>query len=585
MANHELLKWNSPALPGKYHLVKMEGPEGFSQLFEYDLKLILDHPAQISDPAAAEIRSALSGKSVSFTLDQRTIVGMGAQPVVNAVDGSVRLKVVPHLAKLQYASGYRVYHNKTVPEIVQAVCDALEIPVAEKREIIEPEKLTRFSYKLQYQETHFQFLSRLLEDQGLTYLFPPHFIRWYEFEPFRKEPREELVLTDHPHKLFPGILQVDWRPEHAQHESGVHSWEWVENLVPGQVALNAWNWRTPQELLWNAQQVKASPFGKQVEIYDMEHFANSTQGLQALKIRAEQEAVERSCIRGRSAYRELHPGCRFQFRTEGPVPGTETFVITRIYHRATDEPEWREPRYQNEFEAISEDVVYRPSRATPRQLIPGYVPALVTNEKGEEKPEGQRMIVADRFGRVLVRFPWQRGDDRAIPIPARVSQFWAGKGYGAWFLPRVGQEVLVAFEEGDPDRPTIIGSVYHDPQDLPFDLSRHPWSSGIVTALPSGNGLSRGSVLRFDDSPGNARLSIQVPGSFFTQVDDIHHVKAKTEVSEGDTVIGKAKKISLEAEGSYVDVEPSSVHVNSPKTKLNCSGGKPAAAPPFPAPE
>src|SRR5262249_26367450 len=196
------------------------------------------------------------------------------------------------------------------------------------------------------------------------------------------------------------------------------------------------------------------------------------------EIRMQEEALPSLTIQGAGNCRQLAAGHKFTLKDHFNADGA--YVLTGVVHTAR-ETAYRSGsgngfRYHNSFTCIPAELPFRPARMTPRPLIPGTQTAFVVGPPGDE-------IFTDKHGRVKVQFHWDRkGQNNAeSSCWIRVAPPWAGKGWGAVHIPRVGQEVVVAFEEGDPDKPIIVGSVYNAVQVPPYKLPDHRTRSGLKT--------------------------------------------------------------------------------------------------------
>jgi type VI secretion system secreted protein VgrG len=246
-------------------------------------------------------------------------------------------------------------------------------------------------------------------------------------------------------------------------------------------------------------------------------------------IRMEQEAVTAIEIRGASTCRQLMPGFKFMVETlrgdalASGLKADGTYVVTSVTHSAVAPAGQRSGttdafRYGNKFTAIPAGLPFRPQRVTPKPRVPGSQTAVVCGPKGQE-------IFTDKYGRVKVQFHWDREGkyDGDSSCWIRVATYWAGRRWGATHVPRIGQEVVVDFLEGDPDRPIIVGSVYNADQMPPYlgngPDHRHandPKVSGIKSnTTPGGKGYNE---LRFDDTKGNEQVFIHAEGNYDLRV-------------------------------------------------------------------
>jgi type VI secretion system secreted protein VgrG len=226
-----------------------------------------------------------------------------------------------------------------------------------------------------------------------------------------------------------------------------------------------------------------------------------------VRLRMEQEEVNGIAINGASDCGQFTAGCKFNL--ERHFDADAGYLLTRVEHDATlgsyraDDPSASRFRYENRFTCIPEALRYRPQRVTEVPVIPGMQTATVVGPPGEE-------IWVDKYGRVKVQFHWDREGKMNADSSCwlRVAQVWAGKGWGAFFWPRIGHEVVVIFEEGDPDQPLIVGSVYNADNMPPFTLPLRKKTGGIKSASVNGTSKENFNGIVFFDEKGHEHTSI-----------------------------------------------------------------------------
>lgn len=242
------------------------------------------------------------------------------------------------------------------------------------------------------------------------------------------------------------------------------------------------------------------------EIYDYPgEYSKKNQGDTIAKIRMEEEEAQYLVATGTSSCRAFTSGYRFELKEYVRKDMNQPYVLTSVHHVATVGGTYTttavgrdESTYTNFFTCIPHKVPFRPPQVTPKPIIQGVQTAVVVGKAGEE-------IWTDNYGRVKVQFHWDREGkyDENSSCWTRVSQNWAGKQWGAMFLPRIGQEVIVEFLEGDPDRPIITGRVYNAEQMPPYPLPGEQTKSTIKSNSSKGGGGS--NELRFEDKKGAKR--------------------------------------------------------------------------------
>lgn len=377
----------------------------------------------------------------------------------------------------------RIFQNLSVPQLLQKLFEEhgfTDFRLALRRGY-EPR-----DYCVQYQESTFDFISRLMEDEGIFYFFE------------HSRERHTLVLADDPSAHVrgpgPGVAKVRSHLEPAREEDAVTSCELEQRMAPGRYALGDYCFETPSTLL-RAEVRGQEVTGPEARLEQYEYpgrFIRRDVGEQRGRMRLEAHEAASRTLRGQSRVRWFIPGYRFTLAEHDRKDINGEYVLGWVSHAATLE------RYTNSFEAFPAATPFRPPRVTPRPTATGVQSARVVGKPGSE-------IWTDRYGRVKVQFHWdregQRNDRSSCWI--RVAQGQAGKGWGNFFLPHVGQEVLVTFVDGDPDRPIITGSVYNAEQMVPYPLPAEQTKSTLRGA-PSGEGQP--NELRFEDKKGAEEL-------------------------------------------------------------------------------
>ena len=258
---------------------------------------------------------------------------------------------------------------------------------------------------------------------------------------------------------------------------------------------------------------------RKLEMFDYPgRYAASGPGQNAAKLRIEYEESAYQAINGEGACVGFDAGSVFKVtNAEGDDAGGE-FVLTSVTHQADD---WSlvtqdaEPAtYTNRFICTSRKVPYRPPMKTPVPRIHGTQTAVVTGPGGEE-------IFTDKYGRIKVQFFWDRQGkkDEHSSCFVRVAQSWAGRNFGTWYLPRIGQEVVVTFLEGDPDRPLVVGSVYNAEQMVPFALPGNKTQSGLRTRSSLGGGAANCNEFRFEDKKGSEQVLLHAEKDLTKEVE------------------------------------------------------------------
>lgn len=521
------MKVTTPLGPDTLLLIGFHGQEGLSQLFHYQLDLIAENGKDVAF-------DKLLGQPITVSLNlpggkPRSFAGICSRFSQGARDTTFtayRLEMVPAFWLLTRRAQSRIFQQKSVPDILKKVLEGLDV-TWEIQGTFEPR-----DYCVQYRETDFNFASRLMEEEGLYYFFT-------------HEGGHKMVVANTPqsHPDMPQASKLIFDAETGGNrpEDRVYTWEKSQELRAGKYTLWDHTFEKPHKHLEADKTILASVAAGKVthkqalgtnaklELYDFPgEYAQRFDGVdkgggdqpaevekiskdnkRTVGIRMEQEAVPGLAVHGSSTCRQMVAGHKFtlekHFNGDGP------YVLTTVQHAAKLSADYRtdaggEYRYENAFTCIPFAQPYRPQRTTLKPFVQGTQTAVVVGPSGEE-------IFTDKYGRVKVQFHWDRDgkNDASSSCWVRVGQPWAGKRWGAFFWPRVGQEVIVDFLEGDPDQPIIVGSVYNADQMPPYlgkgPDSKHP-NDNKLTGVKSNTtkGGAGFNEWRFDDTKDKQQI-------------------------------------------------------------------------------
>jgi len=384
----------------------------------------------------------------------------------------------------------RIFQKLSVPDIFKKVCSDLGFT---DYKLKLAESYSPREYCVQYRETAFAFLSRLLEAEGIYYYFA------------HEENKQILILSDGvgSHQPFPGYESIPFVPV-QKIEERVETWSVALELQPGKYALNDFDFQKPNADLNSKLNVNRNHPHSNFEIYDYPGgYDSKAAGDSYVKARVEEQQSKYQVVRAGGDLRGLATGCFFQL-TDHPSSdqNQEYLVVSTVHHLINPEIEPGCSQHC-EFEAIPSSQTWRPPRITPAPKITGPQTAIVTGKSGNE-------IWTDNFGRIKVQFHWDRlgMQDENSSCWIRVAQSSAGKKWGSQFLPRMGQEVVVEFLEGNPDHPLVTGSVYNGNQPVPFALPDNATQSGVRTRSSKGGDEQTFNEMRFEDKKGSEEIYI-----------------------------------------------------------------------------
>ena len=492
---NRLLAIDTPLGKDKVLLTGLDGHDEISRGFRFTLEMA-------TEATDAEIHSLL-GKPVTIWLSNQSsaprrpvngVIRKLSGPLINVRAFRIwRAEVVPRLLFLTCTADCRIFQDMSIPDILKSVFKINELTDYEMRSL--RGKYPKLDYCVQYRETAFNFVSRLMEDVGMFY--------WHE----HSDGKHLLVISDSNDGAKPTLedrLVLSVRPDIGQIQMLQH--EYVYR--PGKWTLNDYDFRKPRkQLLANTPTTLDVDRMVQHEIYDWPGlYQDRDVGRDRTRLRIELEESQYHSLRGEGSTCGFDAG---RVVTVIPPDGggghDEKYLLTEVRHRATDRSyiplQNTEPaRYDNSFTAVPENVPFRPERLTEKPFVRGPQSAAVTGPPGEA-------IYTDEYGRVKVRFHWDRNPDAKTDENSscwlRVSQAWADKNFGAIHIPRVGEEVIVDFLEGDPDQPIITGRVYNGDRMAPYSLPANKTQSGIKSHTVNGSGSNE---LRFEDKQGSEEV-------------------------------------------------------------------------------
>jgi type VI secretion system secreted protein VgrG len=500
------LQLTTPLGPDVLLLTSMSGEEQMSRLFSYELRMLADNESiQASD---------IVGKKVTFSVEYPNGEKRYFNGIVNRFAflgtgdrlSEYRAQVVPWLWFLTLTSNCRIFQNKSVPDIIKAVFGKHGLT-----DFDDQMKGTHptWDYCVQYRETDFNFVSRLMEQEGIFYFFR------------HEQGKHTLVLADQK------SAYQDCVDNEVKFESNlggpdpfdqITSWEHQYEFRVGKWAQTDYNFETPStSLMTNTSTTVSLPGITKYEMYDYPgEYEKKNDGEAETKLRMEAEEVGYDMVHGTSYCRSFTPGGKFKLQkhhAEGEAG--KGFVIVGVRHWAgvggtyVTGGDQAQSGYGNSFTCIPDSVVFRPARVTAKPYVHGAQTALVVGPSGEE-------IYPDKYGRVKVQFYWDREGkkDENSSCWIRVAHPWSGKQWGMISIPRVGQEVVVSYLEGDPDRPLITGMVYNAETMPPYTLPDNKTQTGIKTRSTMKGGADNFNELRFEDKKGSEEVYFHAEKDF-----------------------------------------------------------------------
>ncbi|QXI28449.1 type VI secretion system Vgr family protein [Pseudomonas vanderleydeniana] len=511
-----LTQVHSPLGPDVLLLKDMGGGEELGRPFEYELHLT-------STDGAIDLNQLL-GKPMSLSLQLQGgasryfhgIVARCSQNVDTGQFASYQVTLRPWLWLLTRTSDCRIFQHMTIPQIIKQVFRDLGFSDFED---VLSQPYREWEYCVQYRESSFDFVSRLMEQEGIYYYFR------------HEKDRHVLVLADAygAHHPAPGYESIPYYPPDGQHRERDHlnGWQLAQEVQPGSLELNDYDFQRPSARI-DVRSTMPRPHtagdyplydypGSYVQSQDGEHYART-------RIEAIQSLHERVQLNGNA--RGIGAGNLFSLTGFGRQDQNREYLIVGArYYIAQESLESGSGTAGSQFESslacIDAQQTFRPLANTTRPIVRGPQTAVVVGPAGEE-------IWTDQYGRVKVHFHWDRHDqsNENSSCWIRVSQAWAGKNWGSMQIPRIGQEVIVSFLEGDPDRPIITGRVYNAEQTVPYDLPANATQSGMKSRSSKGGSPANFNEIRMEDKKGAEQLYIHAERNqdIVVEVDESHSV-------------------------------------------------------------
>lgn len=498
--DNRLLILDTPLGKDVLLLQELTGEEGISRLFTYELNLLAHENDSV-------VFSDIVGQKITITLSRpdgtsRYLSGYVSRFTQGATDDRMfthyHAQVVPWLWFLTRQADCRIFQNMAVPDIISQVFNLFDF---KDFRLSLKNTYPQLEYCVQYRETSFNFVSRLMEEFGIFYYFD-----------HSTEGKHTMVLADQSSTLpaCPSSpISYDTQVGGIYDPEAISDWHVGQEVRTGKYTVTDYNFITPStSLLANDPTVVQLSASQPLELFDYPGLhTTKDQGDTVAKTRMQEEEAGYMVVQAASNCRAVMSGYSFVLKNHYRGDQNTNYVVTEVRHYATAGQTYTTAGtqggevYSNNLTCIPASVTYRPPRVTPKPFVQGPQPALVVGKAGEE-------IWVDKYGRVIVQFYWDRlgKQNENSSCWIRTSQPWAGGNWGAMWIPRIGQEVLVSFLEGDPDRPVITGRVYNANQMPPYTLPDYQTRSTFMSRTSKGGGASNYNELRFEDLKGKEQI-------------------------------------------------------------------------------
>ncbi|MCF6305838.1 MAG: type VI secretion system tip protein VgrG [Rhodobacteraceae bacterium] len=491
------LKLKGPLDPKKMILVRADISEGLSMLTETDIQFVSpDHDLKLKDIVGQKMSLEIEdeeentrhwhGHCVSCAYEGK----FGSQALFRA-------EVRPWFWFLTLHADCRIFQELSALDVIKLIFG--DRGFSDFQDKTSSSFVTR-EYLVQYRETDYDFICRLMEEEGMYFYFT------------HDNSKETLVIADgagsHSALTQAATIEFHFREKEYKRDSDhIYEWKSSERVNTGKVSLTDYDFTKPTtDLKANTTIAKGQHNHKEIEVYDYPGIhTTADDGKTRTRIRAEAYAAAYKRTWGKCNVRNMAAGGTFRLKEHPRSDLNKEYLVLSATHKLqieTDEDKEnvtsgrdgsnnnrnnvdsdKKDSYESEFSVQLKSEPFRAPLETAKPIISGIQTAVVTGPSGEE-------IYTDEYGRIKVQFHWDRvgKKDEKTTCFIRVSQTISGQSWGAFHIPRIGQEVVVQFEEGNPDRPIVTGMLYHDTKKHPFELPTNKTQHGLKTNSTKGGG-------------------------------------------------------------------------------------------------
>jgi type VI secretion system secreted protein VgrG len=529
-------------------LVRLDAAEGLSELFEYRIDCLSEDANINFDKAIGQsctLKLKMYGKEREFTGILVEAQWLGTKEKSEYF--SYRIVLRPWLWLLSRTTDCRIFQDKKAPDIIKEVFNERGFKDF-KSKLTEESSCPKLEYCVQYRETDLNFVCRLMEQHGIYYFFE------------HEGGKHTLVLADSKSSLQPvkDLASIPFIPlEGADRSKEQFIYEWVSERLfrTGKIELNDYNYQKPNAQLVSDAKGSESYTHSEMEFYDYPgNYKEKSDGERYAKIHLEAEQALDHRRSGNGDAVNLHPGGLTKLERHTESSQNIEYVVVRAHHSFSSE-DYRSGSqggthdvYTGSYEFQPSDRPFRAPIVTPKPLINGIQTAKVVTKDENSSEE----IDVESLGEIYVRFFWDRKKKRSCRL--RVAQVWSGKRWGGQIIPRVGQEVVVEFLEGDPDRPLVTGTVYNDEYKLPYDLPSKKTVGGLKSDSTKGGGGY--NEWNFEDKKGSEQIGIHAQKDLNVTV-----LNAETRTIGEDLLGGVARQTTLKHGDDKLDIELGGQHI------------------------
>lgn len=481
---------------------RMTATEALGRLFEFQIDLLSENPnIKFEDLLGQRITVRLEMAQGKRRYFSGHVTSFSQSGMVGDLYG-YHATVHPWLWFLTRSANCRIFQDKKIPDIIKEVFRAQNFTDFEEAL---SGNYQPWEYCVQYRESDFNFVSRLMEQEGIYYYFK------------HENDKHALVLSDSvgSHQPFPGYETLPYYPRGdtlRRERDHIYDWRISQEIQPCVYALNDFNFKTPKANLHVKSAIKHDHVMAGSEFYDYPgRYLKTDEGETYARVRIEEQQSGYELLHGAANARGFSVGSLFQLTGYARKDQNREYLIVAATHEIvsdvyeTGAGGGEADIYACSFTVVPSKQPFRPTRTTLKPVVKGPQTAIVAGPDGSE-------IYTDKYARVKLHFHWDRYHkefNEKSSCWIRVAQLWAGAKWGAIHIPRIGQEVIVDFLEGDPDRPIVTGRVYNDDNMPPYDLPDNATQSGIKSRSSKGGSPTNINELRFEDKKGDELIFIQ----------------------------------------------------------------------------
>ena len=569
-----LMQFSSPLGKDVLLIESLDGAEGISRLFEYHVELLatVDTTIELKSIVGAKVAVAIALSDVQGSRWINGIVASFEQCAGDDEFNVYRARIVPSMWQMSLSANCRVFQNKTVLDIVKAVVGEYGLSLSDQTSgTYKP-----LEYCTQYSESDFHFVSRLLEEAGIFY--------WFE----HTDQDNKIVLGDSRNAYQDCALSatvpyaLNTKGREGAYGAAVMEFNVVATMVSGKHATADYNFR-PFARVDVPDKASSSDFGKNgfeqylypagEEGYLKDSDTQSSTDFETLFLTTRALAADATSevFRGNSNMRSFCAGYTFTLTDNPHSAFNRKYLLTALTHHANQIPSYRSgdasqgSGYGNRFTAVSSDIVFKPAQTFVKPRIFGPQTAFVVVPAGED-------MHIDKYGRICIQFFWDklRKPNTVDNTWVRVAQHWAGNGWGTYFWPRVKDEVVVQFLNGDPDNPVITGSVYNGVNMPKYALPDNSTRSGILTRSSKGGSAANANELRFEDKSGSEQIFLNAEKDMDIRVEN----DQRTFVGNNDSLVVTTNQTEQVGGNYNIEVKGNSVEKIGGNADLGIGGNQ-----------